>query len=582
MGTSDGEQPHHPTDTTTNEEHLENQKFTGPGNEKEDRIDNVDQEVEKKPAEPFQRDWRFWTIISTLTVIGILSSLENTVVVTSLPVILDDLAIGENYIWITNVFFLTGAAVQPLFGQLANIFGRRKITLIIVALFTLGSGICGGAESGAMLIGGRAVQGMGAGGINMIIDVIISDLVPLKERGNYIAIVLTVYFIGLAVGPYVGGRIVDTTTWRWVFYLNLPVGGVAMVLIFVFLNVKYNKEMTFVEKIKRIDYVGNIILIGSTVSILYALTYAGTRYPWSHWSILLSLILGLAGLILFMVFEALSWVKEPVVPPRLFGNRTSLTIFIVTFLNAALLYWLFFFLPVYFQAVLLSSPSRAGVQFLPMIVIALPAAIVAVLLLSKFGKYKPLHLFGFGVCTLGLGLMTMQDQYTPTAEWVVFQMIAAGGSGFVLNTLLPACQAGLQESDQAAATATWSFIRSFGSIWGVAIPAAIFNNRFDQLSHMIDDPSVRQMLSAGHAYQYASKQFIQSFGKETEDQLVEVYSRALKLVWQLAVALSAVSFLLVFLEKQIKLRTELDTEYGLEDVKEKKGVEDTERNLEGN
>lgn len=350
-----------------------------------------------------------------------------------------------------------------------------------------------------------------------------------------------------------------------------------MVLILIFLKVKYNKEMTFAEKIKRIDYVGNVILIGSTVSVLYALTYAGTRYPWSHWRILLSLIVGLVGLIFFMAFERTSWVKEPVVPPRLFGNRTSSTIFAVTFLNSALLFWLFFFLPVYFQAVLLSSPSRAGVQFLPMVVVALPAAIVAVLLLSKFGRYKPLHLFGFGVCTLGLGLLTMQDRHTPTAEWVAFQMIAAGGSGFVLNTLLPACQAGLPESDQAAATAAWSFVRSFGSIWGVAIPAAIFNNRFDALSHLIDDPSVRQMLSNGHAYQHASKHFVQSFGKETENQLVEVYSQSLKLVWQLAVALSAVSFLLVFLEKEIKLRTELDTEYGLEDIKEKKKLEDTER-----
>jgi len=342
-----------------------------------------------------------------------------------------------------------------------------------------------------------------------------------------------------------------------------------MILILIFLNVKYNKEMTFLEKIKRIDYMGNIILIGSTVSVLYALTYAGTRYPWTSWRILFPLILGLVGLLLFMALEAASWIIEPVVPPRLFGNRTSATVFAVTFLNAALLYWIMFFLPVYFQAVLLSSPSRAGVQFLPIIVIALPAAIVAVLLLSKFGRYKPLHLFGFGVCTLGLGLMTMQDRDTTTVEWVVYQLIAAGGSGFVLNTLLPACQAGLKESDQAAATASWSFVRSFGSIWGVAIPAAIFNNQFDKLSHRIDNPAVRQLLANGHAYQYATKHFIQSFGKATEDQLIDVYSDSLKLVWQLAVVFSGVSFLLVFLEKQIKLRTELDTEFGLEDSKEK-------------
>jgi hypothetical protein len=362
--------------------------------------------------------------------------------------------------------------------------------------------------------------------------------------------------------------------------LNLPIGGVAMALILIFLKVKYNKEMTFFEKIKRIDYVGNVILIGSTVSILYALTYAGTRYPWTHWRILFTLIVGLVGLLLFMAFETTSWVKEPVVPPRLFGNRTSSTVFAVTFLNSALLYWIMFFLPVYFQAVLLSSPSKAGVQFLPIIVVALPAAILAVILLSKFGKYKPLHLFGFGVCTLGLGLMTMQDRDTSTAEWVAYQMVAAGGSGFVLNTLLPACQAGLRESDQATATATWSFIRSFGSIWGVAIPAAIFNNQFDLLSHQIDDPSVRQMLSNGHAYQYATKQFVQSFGEVTENQLIDVYAKSLKLVWQIAVVFSGVSFLLTFFEKQIKLRTELDTEFGLEDTKEEKVLKNTESDIE--
>lgn len=353
-----------------------------------------------------------------------------------------------------------------------------------------------------------------------------------------------------------------------------------MILILIFLNVKYNKEMSFLEKIKRIDYVGNIMLIGSTVSVLYALTYAGTKYSWTNWRILFSLIVGLLGLLLFMAFETTSWVIEPVVPPRLFGNRTSSTVFAVTFLNSALLYWIMFFLPVYFQAVLLSSPSKAGVQFIPMIVIALPAAIVAVLLLSKFGKYKPLHLFGFGVCTLGLGLMTMQDRNTTTVEWVVYQFIAAGGSGFVLNTLLPACQAGLKESDQAAATASWSFVRSFGSIWGVAIPAAIFNNQFDKLSHRIDDPAVRQMLANGHAYQYATKHFVQSFGKVTEDQLIDVYSDSLKLVWRLAVVFSGVSFLLVFFEKQIKLRTELDTEYGLEDSKEKKGSKSPKKDIE--
>lgn len=512
----------------------------------------------------FERGPRFWAIIGTLCVIGLLSALENTVVTTSLPYIITELDLGENYIWVTNAFFLTSAAVQPLFGQMANIFGRRWITMLIVALFTLGSGIAGGAANGAMLIAGRAIQGMGSGGINMIVDVIVSDLVPLRERGNYMAFVLIVYFVGMAIGPYVGGVFVENTTWRWVFWINLPVGGVSMAMIFAFLHVKYNKEMTFAQKLRRIDYVGNLLLVGATVAVLYALTYGGALAPWSSGTIIAPLIIGLVGLVIFMAYETLSFVKEPVVPPRLFGNRTSATVFAVTFLNSALLFWILFFLPVYFQAVLGSSPARSGVLLLPAIVIGVPGATIAVLLLAKYGRYKPLHLVGFGIFTLGVGLFVTFDKDTPLAEIVVFQMIAAGGSGFVLNTLLPACQAPLDEKDQAAITAAWSFIRSFGSIWGVAIPAAIFNNRFDQLAGRIADPQVAAIFTSGDAYQYASAAFINSFPNVIKDQIISVYTDALEQVWEIGIVFSGLSFLLVFFEKEIKLRTELDTEYGMD------------------
>ncbi|CAK7197827.1 hypothetical protein SEUCBS139899_000476 [Sporothrix eucalyptigena] len=554
----------------------------------------------EKSAPTFQRGPRFWAIIATLCVIGILSSLENTVVTTSLPYIAAQLDLGANYIWVTNVFFLTSAAVQPLFGQLANIFGRRWVTLTIVALFTLGSGLAGGAHNAATLIAGRAVQGMGSGGINMIVDVIVSDLVPLRERGNYISLVLTVYFIGMALGPYVGGAIVQTTTWRWVFFINLPVCGTAMIMILLFLKVKPGasadggKNRTLAQKLGRIDYAGNLLLIASTVSVLYALTYGGTKLPWSSGQIIGPLVAGLLGLVLFMAYEALGdrpstdnsegnnsfWrelaPREPVVPPRLFANRTSAVIFAVTFVNSALLYWMFFFFPVYLQAVLGSSPTRSGVQLLPAIVVAVPAAIVAVLLLTRFGKYKPLHLFGFGANTVGLGLLTLLGPNSSTAEWVIFQMIVAAGSGFVLNTLLPACQAPLAESDQAAATAAWSFMRSFGSIWGVAIPAAIFSNYFDRLAARspenggISDPAVAAQFRNGQAYESVSAATINSFPEPIRSEVIGVYSDSLKYVWRYAIILGGITFFLTFVEKQIKLRTELETEYGIDDDKVKK------------
>ncbi|KAK1767504.1 putative multidrug resistance protein fnx1 protein [Phialemonium atrogriseum] len=536
---------------------------------------NPERTANESAAPKFNRSPRFWAIIATLCVIGILSSLENTVVTTSLPFIVTELNLGENYIWVTNVFFLTSAAVQPLFGQLANIFGRRWITMAIVMLFTLGSAIAGGASNGAMLIAGRAIQGMGSGGINMIVDVIVSDLVPLRERGNYMAFVLLVYFVGMALGPYVGGAIVETTTWRWVFYINLPVGGVSMLMIYLFLHVKSNKEMPLAQKLRRIDYIGNILVIASTVAILYALTYGGTRYPWSSWRIVLPLVLGLAGLGVFIFFETTKFVKEPVVPARLLANRTSAVVLAVTFMNSALLFWMLFFVPVYFQAVLGSSPARAGVQLLPAIVIAVPAAIVAVLLLAKYGKYKPLHLFGFALNTLGLGLFSLLDQGSTTVEWVIFELIVAGGSGFVLNTLLPAFQTPLEESDQAAATAAWSFMRSFGNIWGVAIPAAIFNNYFDKLSSRISDPAVAALFLQGNAYQSTSAEFLNTFPPAIKQEIITVYADSLKYVWRLSVIFSGVSFLLVFLEKQIKMRTELETEYGLAEENGKKKDSET-------
>jgi uncharacterized membrane protein YeaQ/YmgE (transglycosylase-associated protein family) len=345
-----------------------------------------------------------------------------------------------------------------------------------------------------------------------------------------------------------------------------------MVMIFLFLRVQHNRSQTALQKLLRIDYLGNLILVGATISILYALTYGGTKYPWSAAEILAPLILGLAGLALFAWYETVA--PSPVVPPGLFRNRTAAIIFLATFLNSALLYWVLFFLPVYFQAVLGASPARAGVLLLPAVLFGIPGAIVAVLLLSKFGKYKPLHLFGFAVSVIGMGLFTLLDEDSNLAEYVIFQAVAAVGSGFVLNTLLPAVQAQLEERYQAATTAAWSFMRSLGSIWGVAIPAAVFNNRFNQISRgVIADPAVRALFDGGNrAYENAYAEFVWSFQEGTRAEIVRTYVLALRLIWQISIAFSGINFLIIIFEKQVSLRTELETEFGLEEDKKEPAV----------
>ncbi|KAF7938384.1 hypothetical protein EAE99_002056 [Botrytis elliptica] len=459
----------------------------------------------------FARGYKFWCIIIGFLVTNLLGALENTVVSTAAPVILSDLQMGQNFIWITNAFFVCSAAFQPLFGQLCNIFGRRWIVLI-VAIFILRSGMCGVARNGTMLIAGRAVQGMGSGGIIMIIgtgplfyintdrgidqyiasDIIVSDLAPLRQRGNYMAVVLVIYGIGVSLGPFIGGAIVYSTTWRWVFYLNLPVGGTSL-------------------KLQRIELVGNAILMTGTVAVLYALSITN---PWSSWH----------------------------------------------------------------KLVALDSPRRTGVTLLPYSLVGIPCAAISAMALSRWGKFRPLNFAGFALFAISLGLFSLQRENTSLSEWTIYQRIFALGAGMALNTLLPAFQAPACEADQAAATATWCFIRTFDYVWGVAIAAAIFNSRATALSERISDEGLREQLVNGNMYQLAAAQFIEKYPVGVQGEIRAVYREALKRVWQIARVFAGLACVLVLLEKEIPLRTSLETEYGLkESLKKPQERKDIER-----
>jgi MFS family permease len=440
----------------------------------------------------------------------------------------------------------------------------------VVATFALGSGISGGATSTAMLIGGRAVQGIGGGGINMLIDLIVCDLVSLRERGNFMGIIFGVFAIGTSLGPFVGGAIVQNTTWRWVFYLNLPIAGAALILLLLFLPESYEDKASFSVKVNRIDFIGNAILIASVTSILIALSTGGTRYTWGDWHVIVPLVLGLLGLVGFQVYEVSA--INPVVPMRLFSNRTSATALGLTFVHIMFTLWAVYFLPVYFQSVLLASPSRSGVLLLPTVLSLVPFGLISGLLLAKFGRYKPLHIVGFAIMTIGIGSFTTLNASSSLTVSVILQIVVGVGSGLILTTLLPAVQAPLSESDTALATATWAFIRSFGSIWGVSIPAAIFNTYASKYSSRITDLSVRDQMTGGNAYAHASKEFINSLEGNLRDEIVNVFTDSLKVVWQVAIGIVGLAFLLSFLEKEIKLREELDTKYGLERAEKPESV----------
>jgi hypothetical protein len=439
-------------------------------------------------------------------------------------------------------------------------------------IFVLGNGICGGANSSGMLIAGRCVMGVGTGGLTMMLELIVSDIVPVRKRAPFMGIIFAAINVGTALGPFVGGQIVSTISWRCIFYMNLPIGGTALLLLVAFLKTSYKPQKTLMQSLGRIDFAGNFLVMASSVSIIYALTYGGAQYAWSDWHTVVPLTLGFAGLAGFLIYEALI-PKEPVMPIRLFMNRTSATAFFLTFIFSILNLWRIYFLSLYFQSTLLSTPARAGVQMLPSVLMLFPAVVIAGGIVNKTGRYKPVHLFGFGMLTLGQGLLVLLGSDSPPAAWIIIQMVVAFGSSSIVSALLPAVQAGLSEADTAAATATSSFIRAFGVIWGVTIPTVVFNNRFDQLSSRITDVSVRNMFTGGRAYELASRDFIKSFPLLTRDQIVSVYQDSLRRGWQISIAFAGLAFLAVFLEKEIILRTKLETEYGLKDEKKTGDIE---------
>ncbi|KAK7959694.1 uncharacterized protein PG986_004548 [Apiospora aurea] len=484
-------------------------------------LDNVQGEAQKEEERAYQQDYRFWSVIIALCTMQRLCSLDNTVVVTSLPTIVSQLGLGSSHIWVTNIFFLATSVVQPLTGQLAGLFGRRHVALFVVALYTLGSGLCGGANGPAMLIAGRAVQGAGSGGMTAVMGIVISDL------SAYQAILAMTYAVGMAIGPVVGGAIVHNTTWRW-----------------------WDKETKTWDKLKRIDYAGNLLLVTATVSVLIALTWTGSVYPWSSYHILVPFILGLAGLVGFFSLEGSAWVLEPVMPLRLFSNRTSAIIYVNTFIPSNC-----------------PPPTRSGVQILPITLIAVPGAAVGAVALAKWGKYKALHIIGFAFLAAGIGSFAVLDRDSSTAEWVCLQILPPVGAGMVLDTLLPAFQAGVEEADSAAAAASWSFVRSFGNIWGVAIPGAVFNNYSSRFAaeFIPADAGTRVALQNGDAYSSGTRDFVTSFSEPVQSQIIEVFTRALSKVFLIGIAFPGLASLLSFVEQEVKLRKTLETEFGLEE-----------------
>ena len=323
------------------------------------------------------------------------------------------------------------------------------------------------------------------------------------------------------------------------------------------------KRTTFKESSGRFDWFGSFLVATSAISVLFALTYGGARYPWSSWRVIMPLVLGIFGIIGFHAYEASTWVADPLLPPHLFNNRTSAIAFFASFMQVLLFAWVIYFLPIYFQAVLGSSTTRSGVQLLPTVAVMVPFAILGGQFVEKTGRYKPVHIVSLALTAIGMGTFALLKANSSMGMWVGLQILHVAGAGTITTALLPAIQAGLTDEDNASSTAAFSYVRSYGAIWGITIPVSIFNNQFDRHLHWISDPAVRDLFRGGEAYALGNKEFLSALPEPARAEVAQVFVQSLKITWIVGATIAAAATLTTFGEKEVELRTELETDFGM-------------------
>ncbi|KAJ7484972.1 MFS general substrate transporter [Mycena galericulata] len=506
---------------------------------------------------PPRKGVTFWLIFASICISLFVSALELTTVSTALPTIAGDLRVTQ-FVWVGTAYSLASTAFLPLSGGLAEIFGRRHAMLLSILLFTLGSALCGAARDQSVLIGGRVVQGLGGGGIRSLAVIILADLVTLEERGTYGILTGLTWSIACIVGPIVGGGLAARGAWRWLFYLNLPIAGVAAVFVVLFLRLP-TPPGTFREKLGRLDLIGNFIVIASTTCCTLALTWGGATAPWTSLQVLAPLWLGLIGLALFLLYEATVPV-DPLIPFVLMCNRTSLSGYVQAFIVGLLTLCVVYFLPVYFQGCKEASAIRSALLGLGVAALA-PAAIVAGLAVSKTQRYRPQMWAGWCITILGLGLLSTVRLDTPTVHTVVFGAITGIGLGFEYSTTMFPVQAPLPVSQNARALAFLTFVGSFAGVWGLTIGGTILDN---QLMRRLPTALLARV-PGGAALTYAIIPQIQALSPTERRALQAAFAESLAVVWAVLAALAGVGLLASLFMEGLPLHTKLDSRWALHD-----------------
>ncbi|PFH45144.1 hypothetical protein AMATHDRAFT_78088 [Amanita thiersii Skay4041] len=437
-------------------------------------------------------------VFLSLSLCIVVSTLDSVIVATAVPTIAAAFDAGSVVSWVPAAFLLTSTSFQPLYGRFSDIFGRKAALAMSMAIFMIGNLISGFSKSILELIIARGIAGAGGGGIIGLCQIVISDVVTLRERGKYQGIIGVVVALGYAIGPIIGGALSEKVSWRWCFWITIPVSLVATCIVVFTLPLK-QVEGSMKKKLLVIDYPGTILSLIACALILLPLIWGGVTFPWDSPEVLGTLFGGLFVIGIFCLWE---WKGStlPIVPMYIFKHSTVTGVYITMFVNGFIFFSSIYYIPQYLQAVFGYSPVRAGVLIIPYCVSQIVSSWGSGVLVSRTGKYRMIIHTGFAVGAVSSGLISTVTPESPMAALVIYMLLAGTGGGQTLQTTTVAAQASVPRKDMSVVTAFRNFIRMMGGAFALAVGATIINNTLrasmitlnlpsSVITTIIDDPS---------------------------------------------------------------------------------------------